>query len=831
MTLLNLRDAKRIWVGGIETTRFWLGPSIEWMKPVPGMMRVPHDVSSTSQHSGHSLTDTYLSVGTWPGVLRNMAVSVFGQAEWSPSYNEPDLLKSETIPGSPAHYRWNNADPYNYPAYDALMITEGGPVPRISSGDGLFSMQGTLDHLCRYAASQIELGRNTETILWSIWPKITLGQPPVGDDWGYWETRTFDQALDEYGEIFKYIADYVTWKMKGLYPALPENYRVWLFPGHLFMKHVYADVALGLVPGITSFDELFNDDIHPSVICSYGLSSFVFTLLYQMNLSVVRPSYVETGVSQAQADYFWNLSWAIARAYEPAGLGGTQGAAVMYDPLIETDPLPGWTLADPGTYDGNSDWVAPGEGGGDPDPGGDLPTWMLSWSPTDGYAGPTLSGPLPIADNVLDFQPGFDGVHAPLELGSDSYLVMAINLGPQPSSQDRRNLLMFTNGLNQRWSETGHVIVRSTWINALGVVTTRISPSANTESNPKLTGKLNQWFIFEAVMGAANSLAYIDGAVGDQGSDISPPLADTTHFAISSGVAGNDPIPVGHGFKINAIGIANGAVTEDQRIAARAWATSQIGLEVSQTVAEQVINTFDSLTGPWAYFLADDMRGGAAPWTWRRNPAAVAAGFAERTLTPTGTPVVNVDDSLAGGLTTVGSFATPAAGCWYGNAVGGFFPSTFAFSYWGLFTAGNARTDFYIGPLADADVSNRVRFENALSDIVVRTGNRGTVNLPRPSFTELSSIVISSPTLANADITIGINNIIGSITVGRARSHTNNGDYMVLGGANALLNTTTSPPNINNTLTPTAIWAISLGQVASVDDLAALEALRVSLLP
>lgn len=314
--------------------------------------------TTMSIHSGHSLTDTYSHLGPFPGNLR----SVLESAGYTDTY---DKLIVSVVPGSTIQYRYENDNTMTeglraYSEIDnfhTLMITEGGPPPHL---DDPSAMVNTLDYFCRFTANTIENGAGNEVILWSIWPSLNGAGWPYELD--HWVGKPFRSALPEYEDSFKYMADYATWKMRQLYPSLPEDWRVWLFPGHKWMERVYDDIQNDLVPGITDIQELFEDNIHPSPGGGYGLSCLVATCLYQVNLTEVENVWIMPGytdpvsqvwpaVPQALAEYFWQIAWEIATTYEPIGMGGTEGAALRWQPS-DGDPMPNWTLDGPNTGGG-----------------------------------------------------------------------------------------------------------------------------------------------------------------------------------------------------------------------------------------------------------------------------------------------------------------------------------------------------------------------------------------------------------------------------------------------------------------------------------------------
>lgn len=145
----------------------------------------------------------------------------------------------------------------------------------------------------------------------------------------------------EYGRTFRYIADYVTWKMKQLYPSLPNTYRMWMFPGHTWMIRVFDDIQAGLVPGITNISQLFKDEIHPNNTGAYGLSVFMHTMMYQNDARTL--NYKPSTVSTALDTYFKTIAWEIANSQETVGMGGTQNASPVWIPSYG-DPMPNYTF-------------------------------------------------------------------------------------------------------------------------------------------------------------------------------------------------------------------------------------------------------------------------------------------------------------------------------------------------------------------------------------------------------------------------------------------------------------------------------------------------------
>lgn len=311
-------------------------------------LRTPSTLSDRHVHSGHSLTDVYFPGGEWPGTMAMFAEDALGASD-TISY---DLNSPRNMPGSPIQLRWENDQRENldFENFSGLVLTEMSPLWRITQRDEDFSVVAFMRYACHYAANLIERGQGDFVALWCNWPGTEITNDAGYGNYYAWPGHTFLSALDEYELIYKYVADYVTWKMKQIYPQLDPDWRVWVFPGNRYIKRVYQDANAGLVPDVDGWGDLFMDTIHPNPVFGYGVSTFMMTMLYHVDMRAVSDLRLQNGytdmngtwpaVTRAQADYFANISWEIANEYGPAGLGGEDGNTLLWDSSLEDDPLP-----------------------------------------------------------------------------------------------------------------------------------------------------------------------------------------------------------------------------------------------------------------------------------------------------------------------------------------------------------------------------------------------------------------------------------------------------------------------------------------------------------
>lgn len=349
---------------GTITRRSFLGTSASIVAASMGSpgfaadqpLRRASTTTSRSIHSGHSLTDSYINAGDWPGDLINISNSI----GVSQAYEN---IARSTIPGSRMAARWHNSVTDARPSdpsadarrdiadFDTLMITEISPPPRLGQASDAQSMADTLDYLCRFAANTLENGNGgngaSDIVLWSNWPALTMWRPEQPPHTAIWqEFANFRAALPEFGRSYEFMAEYTSWKMRQTYPSLPDDWRVWVFPGHLWMARVWDDIEAGKVPDVTDMQDLFSDDIHTNGIGGYGLACLVTTCLYQFNLRNRRTFHTPAGISAPLRTYFATLAWDIATSYAPAGMNGNLSSSPLWNAATMNDPLPDWPPSD-----------------------------------------------------------------------------------------------------------------------------------------------------------------------------------------------------------------------------------------------------------------------------------------------------------------------------------------------------------------------------------------------------------------------------------------------------------------------------------------------------
>lgn len=371
------------------------------------LSRLASTASSVALMSGHSLVDDAVSGNPGEGETTSpmyyLRDSIYDDATAVDA-----RIVSVTIPGSPLRFHWENVQrPWGEAARtrideaNTLLVTGGtavdgsaGPNETDPGRQALWLL--FVENLLNFAEQAFFYGddaNGAELILYSNWVELNTTEP-----------GGFRGMLDHQEEAYNTAADYVTWKMKQLYPGVvPDTYRVWVAPGHEVMKRLWDYHQATGLPGITSFDELFVDNIHADHLGDYAVACMVTSMMYQYNFAADAGAWVTPQIASntAYADLVQQMAWDIVNDEARCGLGGQTYGISDWEDGVTADYLPSRAAI--------SDTDAPIFG--------EWPTLTIDTgaSPSDGsvgtvydvYAGTTL-GPGPITTTVTLTQAGVD---------------------------------------------------------------------------------------------------------------------------------------------------------------------------------------------------------------------------------------------------------------------------------------------------------------------------------------------------------------------------------------------------------------------------------------
>ncbi|RZS90663.1 T9SS type A sorting domain-containing protein [Aquimarina brevivitae] len=256
-------------------------------------------------HSGHSLTDPLFH--PWPGQYRFLIYDILG--------GNYDNVGTATIPGSPMFWRWDNEHTLNPSArydiadWELLVITEGVPLPVDSSNPP--QITPAKEYLSTYVNNAWEngnAGNGTPTLLWTTWTNIDDRDGP------------FRTMLDEYELLWEEMMDHAN--NNRPVGATP----VYIIPGHRMMARLYDDVQAGVVPGITTFDEFFEDTIHVNDLGAYAVAMIHYACIYNESpVGLPNDLFLENETnrdvpSEALARYLQTMIWEVVTNYSKTGI-------------------------------------------------------------------------------------------------------------------------------------------------------------------------------------------------------------------------------------------------------------------------------------------------------------------------------------------------------------------------------------------------------------------------------------------------------------------------------------------------------------------------------
>ena len=259
-------------------------------------------------HSGHSLTDPLFGQ-PWPGQYVNLVKHLRG------TWAGDDIGKS-TIPGSPMFWRWDNEQDlrplsarHDIRDWQLLVITEGIPIP--DDGGSPPAITPAKEYLSRYvnnAWNNGNQGNGAPTLLWTTWTSLDGTQGP-------WR-----QTLDDYEAWWEEMMDYANDNRPD--GATP----VYIIPGHRMMARLYDDIGRSLVPGISSIDQFFSDDIHTNSLGDYAIAMIHYACIFNespvglpYDLIPDPPPGFQTP-SPALALYLQTMIWEVVTSYARTGI-------------------------------------------------------------------------------------------------------------------------------------------------------------------------------------------------------------------------------------------------------------------------------------------------------------------------------------------------------------------------------------------------------------------------------------------------------------------------------------------------------------------------------
>jgi len=268
---------------------------------------------------GHSLSDQI------PDMVESLAIDhQLTNFDWT----------YQGIPGAPLRYQWSRKaedsyytiDPHYYAffdeteglptgEFDLLVLTES--VPRY--GELINETYQYADSLARYA---LQYNPDTKIYLYEDWHCIRSGTP-TGCDYDV-DANPWRERLDDDLPMWESVVDTLNSRLS------PTN-QVCMIPAGQALAQLYDSIAVGSVPGITSIDDLFSDDIHLTNVGKYFVACVHFSTIFGVSpVGLTNQTKVWWGgdfediPTKEQAKVFQEIAWKVSVEYDRSCISDNQ---------------------------------------------------------------------------------------------------------------------------------------------------------------------------------------------------------------------------------------------------------------------------------------------------------------------------------------------------------------------------------------------------------------------------------------------------------------------------------------------------------------------------
>lgn len=223
-----------------------------------------------SFYVGHSLSDQI------PDMVKSLAT------------DHPDVSfdwRYQSIPGAPLRWQWERKDAQDYnpspphifsfyhaeqglpsAQYDVLILTES--VPR---NWGPWGIEETYEYADSFYVYATQFKPDLRIYIYEVWHCLQSGTP-TGCDYDT-DSNPWRQRLTDDLPMWESAVDYLNDKFEPINP-------VCLIPAGQGLAKLYDEILLGTIPGISSMEDLFVDDIHLSDVGKYFVACIHFAMLF-----------------------------------------------------------------------------------------------------------------------------------------------------------------------------------------------------------------------------------------------------------------------------------------------------------------------------------------------------------------------------------------------------------------------------------------------------------------------------------------------------------------------------------------------------------------------
>jgi len=268
----------------------------------PTALRIATPLTADVVSSGHSLTD---------GPTGNHDVNMLDELAGG-----NDRVDKSTIPGSPMDFRRTNSPNAPQPnawsdmaSYDLLVITEGVPL------EDTFTFHQSTTEIVTWYNQMRSLNSSAEMMLYALWTELETADPAE------WRAEMN--------------ADVARWEAirDAANAARGSGPEVFVIPANRVMMRLYDDIQASVVPGITSFESVFDPQdetlyeagkrIHLTAEFDYMIALTKFATIYQQSPVGLPLDLGQSSVpSAALGAYMQQMVWEVVQGAPEAGFGG-----------------------------------------------------------------------------------------------------------------------------------------------------------------------------------------------------------------------------------------------------------------------------------------------------------------------------------------------------------------------------------------------------------------------------------------------------------------------------------------------------------------------------
>ena len=245
---------------------------------------------------GHSLVNT-----TMPAMLVPVAQSLQKQIQ----------MTVQIINGAPLSWQWNNhtqaqqstGNPAFTDLYNALPTLRPDVVVLTERVDIAATIQweNTNGYVGMWVARARAANPNVRPYLYTTWYGYNSSWYPGMTTRPLWRARIESDGL--------------------LYEQVARAAGIQIVPGHRAMMALYDAIAAGQVPGYSSIDPFFVDDIHLNGMGNYYIALVHYATIYKASPvgAAIPPG---AGVSAALAQQLQQMAWSVVSGYSLSGVTG-----------------------------------------------------------------------------------------------------------------------------------------------------------------------------------------------------------------------------------------------------------------------------------------------------------------------------------------------------------------------------------------------------------------------------------------------------------------------------------------------------------------------------